>query len=44
MCQLVKTVIDQAHLCPLPLAACPINWAYDASLQLFPLPDVVRLV
>jgi DNA polymerase epsilon subunit 2 len=39
--QLVKTIIDQAHLCPLPLMACPINWAFDSSLQLFPLPDVV---
>ncbi|DBA03656.1 TPA: hypothetical protein N0F65_006835 [Lagenidium giganteum] len=39
---LVKTLIDQAHLSPLPLMACPINWAYDDSLQLFPLPDVVR--
>ncbi|GAB9463817.1 hypothetical protein Gpo141_00001264 [Globisporangium polare] len=40
---LVKTIIDQAHLTPLPLMACPINWAFDASLQLFPLPDVLIL-
>uniref|UniRef100_K3WKM4 DNA polymerase II subunit 2 n=1 Tax=Globisporangium ultimum (strain ATCC 200006 / CBS 805.95 / DAOM BR144) TaxID=431595 RepID=K3WKM4_GLOUD len=40
---LVKTIIDQAHLCPLPLMACPINWAFDSSLQLFPLPDVLIL-
>lgn len=45
MCeQVVKTLIDQAHLTPLPLMACPINWAFDPSLQLFPLPDVVRLL
>ena len=23
---LVKTLIDQAHLCPLPLAIRPIHW------------------
>ncbi|TYZ58561.1 hypothetical protein PybrP1_007279 [[Pythium] brassicae (nom. inval.)] len=39
----VKTIIDQAHLAPLPLMACPINWAFDSSLQLFPLPDVLML-
>ncbi|OQR90110.1 DNA polymerase epsilon subunit [Achlya hypogyna] len=41
--QLVKTVIDQGHLCPLSLSAQPIHWAYDGSLQLFPLPDVLVL-
>ncbi|RLN96760.1 hypothetical protein BBJ28_00025649 [Nothophytophthora sp. Chile5] len=40
---LAKTLIDQAHLCPMPLMACPINWDFDASLQLFPLPDVLVL-
>uniref|UniRef100_A0AAV1UIC8 DNA polymerase epsilon subunit n=1 Tax=Peronospora matthiolae TaxID=2874970 RepID=A0AAV1UIC8_9STRA len=38
---LAKTLIDQAHLCPLPLMANPINWDFDASLQLFPAPDVL---
>ncbi|EQC30298.1 hypothetical protein SDRG_11875 [Saprolegnia diclina VS20] len=41
--QLIKTVIDQGHLCPLPLSAQPIHWAYDNALQLFPLPDVMIL-
>ncbi|CAI5703471.1 unnamed protein product [Peronospora effusa] len=40
---LAKTLIDQAHLCPLPLIANPINWDFDSSLQLFPLPDVLIL-
>jgi DNA polymerase epsilon subunit 2 len=40
---LVKTIIDQAHLCPLPLMVAPINWAFDSTLQLFPLPDVLIL-
>ncbi|CAI5747424.1 unnamed protein product [Peronospora destructor] len=40
---LVKTLIDQAHLCPLPLIANPINWDFDASMQLFPVPDVLIL-
>lgn len=40
---LAKTVIDQAHLCPLPLMANPINWDFDSSLQLFPAPDVLIL-
>ncbi|GMF38204.1 unnamed protein product [Phytophthora fragariaefolia] len=37
------TLIDQAHLCPLPLMANPINWDFDSSLQLFPVPDVLIL-
>ncbi|KAI9921756.1 hypothetical protein PsorP6_002280 [Peronosclerospora sorghi] len=40
---LAKTIIDQAHLCPLPLMASPINWEFDASLHLFPVPDVLIL-
>ncbi|KAL4109214.1 hypothetical protein PRIC1_000917 [Phytophthora ramorum] len=40
---LAKTLIDQAHLCPLPLMANPINWDFDSSLQLFPTPDVLIL-
>lgn len=33
MCEhLVKTVIDQAYLCPLPLSARPILWAHHPAL------------
>lgn len=39
--QFTKSVISQAHLCPLPLHVCPVYWAYDAGLRLYPLPDLV---
>lgn len=41
--QLVKTVIDQAHLCPLPLSVRPVYWSFDNALRLFPLPDLLIL-
>ncbi|XP_073673292.1 DNA polymerase epsilon subunit 2 [Garra rufa] len=37
----VKTILSQGHLTPLPLYVCPVYWAYDYSLRLYPLPDVV---
>lgn len=37
----VKTVLDQGHLCPLPLSLQPIHWAYDYALRLSPLPDAL---
>ena len=40
---LVKTVLDQGHLAPLPLASRPVHWRLDHALRLFPLPDVVVL-
>ena len=40
---LVKTICDQAHLCPLPLSARPIYWGYDHALRIYPLPDVLVL-
>nr|CAD7454346.1 unnamed protein product [Timema tahoe] len=36
-----KTILCQAHLAPLPLAVCPIYWAHDTAMQLYPLPDLV---
>ena len=36
-----KTILSQAHLCPLPLHSRPVYWAFDHALQLHPLPDVV---
>ncbi len=39
---LVVTLLDQGHLCPLPLTVQPVYWDYDHALRLFPLPDVVR--
>jgi DNA polymerase epsilon subunit 2 len=40
---LVKTVMEQAHLCPLPITNRPIYWNYDHSLRLYPLPHVLVL-
>eukprot|EP00040_Diaphanoeca_grandis_P015010 m.76332 g.76332 ORF g.76332 m.76332 type:complete len:567 (-) comp24885_c0_seq1:21-1721(-) len=40
---LVKTVVDQAHLLPLPLHIAPIYWEYDHALRLYPLPDLLVL-
>ncbi|KAJ1932869.1 DNA-directed DNA polymerase epsilon, subunit B, partial [Kickxella alabastrina] len=40
---LVRTVIDQGHLCPLPQRICPIYWAYDHAMRLYPIPDVLIL-
>ncbi|XP_050406951.2 DNA polymerase epsilon subunit 2 [Patella vulgata] len=36
-----KSIISQGHLCPLPLHVCPTYWAYDRSLRIYPLPDLV---
>ncbi|XP_036110143.1 DNA polymerase epsilon subunit 2 isoform X3 [Molossus molossus] len=37
----VKTVLSQGHLTPLPLYVCPVYWAYDYALRVYPLPDVL---
>jgi len=36
-----KSIISQAHLCPLPIHVSPIYWSHDAALRLYPLPDVI---
>ena len=36
-----KTLLSQAHLCPLPLHTRPVYWQYDHALRLYPLPDLV---
>ncbi|KAG0236585.1 DNA-directed DNA polymerase epsilon, subunit B [Actinomortierella wolfii] len=41
--QLVRTMIDGAHLCPLPLSVRPVYWAYDHALRLYPAPDALIL-
>eukprot|EP00742_Colponemidia_sp_Colp-10_P009321 GILJ01010153.1.p1 GENE.GILJ01010153.1~~GILJ01010153.1.p1 ORF type:complete len:545 (+),score=81.60 GILJ01010153.1:34-1635(+) len=38
---LVKTLLDQSHLCPLPATVRPIYWEYDHAMRLYPLPDAV---
>lgn len=38
---LVRTIIDQAHLCPLPISVQPRYWSFDHALRLYPLPTCV---
>ncbi|KAJ2805527.1 DNA-directed DNA polymerase epsilon, subunit B [Coemansia guatemalensis] len=40
---LVRTVIDQGHLCPLPQRIRPIYWAYDHAMRVYPIPDLLIL-
>ncbi|KAJ2616783.1 DNA-directed DNA polymerase epsilon, subunit B [Coemansia sp. RSA 1365] len=40
---LVRTVIDQGHLCPLPQRVRPIYWAYDHAMRVYPIPDLLIL-
>ncbi|KAI9826200.1 MAG: DNA-directed DNA polymerase epsilon, subunit B [Phylliscum demangeonii] len=42
--KLVKTILDQGHLSPFPLATRPVAWDYVSSLQLYPLPTALVLV
>ncbi|ROL51276.1 DNA polymerase epsilon subunit 2 [Anabarilius grahami] len=37
----VKTILSQGHLTPLPLYVCPVYWAYDYALRIYPVPDVI---
>ncbi|NP_035263.1 DNA polymerase epsilon subunit 2 [Mus musculus] len=37
----VKTILSQGHLAPLPLYVCPVHWAYDYTLRVYPVPDLL---
>lgn len=39
---LVSTLLDQAHLCPLPPLVRPVLWDYAHALRLYPMPSAVR--
>ncbi|KAH9278824.1 DNA polymerase epsilon subunit 2 [Echinococcus granulosus] len=41
---LARCLASQGHLTPLPLHVSPVYWAYDQSLCLNPLPDLVVAV
>eukprot|EP00981_Chlorochromonas_danica_P000253 scaffold61_cov180-Ochromonas_danica.AAC.5 len=41
--QLVESLLDQGHLCPLPALAAPIIWELGHTLRLFPLPHLLVL-
>lgn len=40
---LVQTVLDQAHLSPLPQTIRPTLWEYDHALRLYPMPTAIAL-
>ena len=40
---LCATLLQQSHLCPLPLEAQAVVWAHDAGLRLYPLPNALVL-
>ena len=39
----IKTILDQGHLCPVPLRTSPIYWQYDHAMRLYPTPDILIL-
>ncbi|TNY17998.1 DNA polymerase alpha/epsilon subunit B-domain-containing protein [Rhodotorula diobovata] len=40
---LVQTILDQAHLAPLPLNVRPVLWDFDHALRLYPMPTTLVL-
>merc|ERR1712224_713526 len=40
---LASMLLQQNHLCPLPLTAEPINWELDHTLRIYPLTDLLVL-
>jgi len=40
---LIKSLVDQAHLSPLPTSARPVLWNHDHALWLFPVPHTIVL-
>ncbi|GJQ15032.1 hypothetical protein GpartN1_g6823.t1 [Galdieria partita] len=40
---MVKTLLDQGHLCPLPIDIQPVFWHHEQSLWLFPPPQLLFL-
>ncbi|KAI9805366.1 MAG: DNA-directed DNA polymerase epsilon, subunit B [Piccolia ochrophora] len=42
--KLTKTLLDQGHLSPFPLATRPVLWDYASALQLYPLPTALVLM
>ncbi|WFD32012.1 DNA-directed DNA polymerase [Malassezia sp. CBS 17886] len=40
---LVSTLLDQAHLCPLPHQVRPVLWEYAHALRLYPMPSALVL-
>eukprot|EP00928_Gymnodinium_smaydae_P062396 TRINITY_DN46273_c0_g1_i1.p1 TRINITY_DN46273_c0_g1~~TRINITY_DN46273_c0_g1_i1.p1 ORF type:complete len:573 (+),score=134.88 TRINITY_DN46273_c0_g1_i1:61-1719(+) len=41
--EMVRLLLDQAHLVPLPLEESNILWSFDHTLRLYPLPHAVHI-
>lgn len=41
--QLCMTLLQQSHLCPVPLESQAVYWQYDHALALYPLPHLLVL-
>ncbi|KAI9206982.1 DNA polymerase alpha/epsilon subunit B-domain-containing protein [Polychytrium aggregatum] len=41
--QVVRSIIHQSHLCPLPRNVQPTLWAFDHALRIYPSPHLVVL-
>ncbi|XP_022796492.1 DNA polymerase epsilon subunit 2-like [Stylophora pistillata] len=41
--QLMKTILAQSHICPIPPHVRPIYWTQDHSLRVYPVPDLMIL-
>ncbi|PVU93514.1 hypothetical protein BB561_003236 [Smittium simulii] len=39
----VKTLINQSHLSPLPTKVSPVFWGYDHTLRIYPTPHLIVL-
>merc|ERR1712224_296385 len=39
--EMMRYLLDQAHLAPLPLVETNVLWDFDHTLRLYPLPDCV---
>lgn len=40
---LSSTLLQQSHLCPLPMYQQPLHWQLDHALRLYPLPHCLVL-
>ena len=41
--QLCMTLLQQSHLCPVPLDSQAVYWQHDHALALYPLPHLLVL-
>ncbi|KAF1985717.1 hypothetical protein K402DRAFT_356611 [Aulographum hederae CBS 113979] len=41
--RITRTLLDQAHLSPFPLASRPVHWDFAGALNMYPLPSALVL-